>query len=136
MILTIHTLKSMFLVDENPENGEADKINRNQIGTPQPPRPSTTTTHRTTALTTQTRTVHRTTRRRTRKNTQRNTRQTNNDRKQAENNRRTTQNKTLSVARKKSGFDRENSGGKLGVDSLLPIIKLVPVAQLRHFNNL
>ena len=115
---------------------EKPQLSTDTFGAPKPPRPITTPTHRTPALTTQTRTVHRTTRRRTRKNTQRNTRQTNNDRKQAENNRRTTQNKTLSVARKKSGFDRENSGGKLGVDSLLPIIKLVPVAQLRHFNNL
>src|SRR6266704_2907377 len=88
------------------KNREAGKINQTSIGAPKPSGPATTQTDRAAALTTQTRTLHRTTRRRTRKNTQRNTRQTNNDRKQTQNNRRTTQNKTLSVARKKFGFDR------------------------------
>src|SRR2546428_9776488 len=96
----------MVVTDENPENREADKNNTTLIGAPQPPRPTTTQTDRAAGLTPQTRTVHRPTRRRTRKNTQRNTRQTNNDRKQTQNNRRTTQNKTLSVGRKKFGFDR------------------------------
>src|SRR6266566_1274015 len=136
MLLLFILEKVCFLVRENPEKQRNHHRDWTQVGTPQPTRPATTTTHRTTTLTTQTRTLHRTTRRRTRKNTQRNTRQTNNHRKQTQNNRRTTQNKTLSVARKKSGFDRENSGEKLDVDSLLPIIKLVPVAQLRHINNL
>ncbi|HYU88231.1 MAG TPA: hypothetical protein VEL52_06045 [Candidatus Bathyarchaeia archaeon] len=84
----------MVVTYENPENREAKKINRTPIGTPQPPGPATTQTHRAAALTPQTRTVHRTTRR-TQKNTQGNTRQTNNNRKQTQNNRRTNENTTL-----------------------------------------
>src|SRR5947209_19091684 len=87
----------MFLFDENPENREACKIVRKWIGAPQPPRPSTTKTHRTAALTTPAGTVHWPTRRGAGKNTQRNTRQPHNDRKQTQNNRRTPQDKTLTV---------------------------------------
>src|SRR5438552_17633380 len=114
---------------------EKPQLSTDTFGAPKPPRPITTPTHRTPALTTQTRTVHRTTRRRTRKNTQRNTRQTNNHRKQTQNNRRTAQNKTLSVARKKSGFDR---GTQVESWTLIPTPhhQLGPVVQLRNINSL